>query len=308
MICTSALDLVRQTPLVALDRVHTGPGRIVAKAEFMLPGGSMKDRSAWAILSAAKADGRLRPGMTVVEMTSGNMGAGLAVVCAVLGHPLVLIMSAGNSAARVRMLEGLGAKVVLVPQVDGSPGQVTGADISAASAVALSYSGKCNGFLVDQFNAAEPISAHQHETGAELIEQAGMPIAAWVASVGTGATFMGVARALKAVRETTRCYAVEPQGSQPLAGFFVDKPRHIIQGIGYGTVPPHWEPNLCDGTMAVSDEEAESWRVRLAWEEGLYVGYSAAANVCAASRLLASGILGSNAVVATILCDTGMKY
>jgi cysteine synthase A len=119
---------------------------------------------------------------------------------------------------------------------------------------------------------------------------------------------MVVARALKAVRETTRCYAVGPQGSLPRARCFVDKPRHVIHGIRYGTVPRQWEPNLCNGTMAVCDEEAESWRVRLDCEEGLYVGYSDAANVCAASRLLVSGILGSNAVVATILCDTGLKY
>ncbi len=136
MILSSALDAIGDTPLIALDRVHAGPGRLLAKAEFLQPGGSVKDRAARAILLAARADSRLASKQPVVEMTSGNMGAGLAVACAALGHPLVVTMSAGNSPARARMLEGLGAEVVLVPQVDGTPGKVTGADIEAAAAVA----------------------------------------------------------------------------------------------------------------------------------------------------------------------------
>src|SRR3546814_10290208 len=132
MLAASAIELIGGTPLIALDRIYTGPGRIIAKAEFLLPGGSVKDRAAKAILLAAREDGRLKPGMPVVEMTSGNMGAGLAVACAALGHPLVVTMSAGNSPARAKMLGGLGAEVVLIAQVDGSPGQVTGSDVNAA--------------------------------------------------------------------------------------------------------------------------------------------------------------------------------
>src|SRR5581483_1958468 len=124
MLASSAIEAIGKTPLIALDRIHTGAGRIVAKAEFLQPGGSVKDRAAKAILLAARADGRLKPGTRVVEMTSGNMGAGLAVACAALGHPLTVTMSAGNSPARAKMLEGLGAEVALIPQVDGEPGQV----------------------------------------------------------------------------------------------------------------------------------------------------------------------------------------
>ena len=141
-ITTSALDLIYNTPLLALDRIHAGHGRLLAKAEFLQPGGSVKDRAARAILLAAKADGRQQPGASVVEMTSWNMGAGLAVACAVLGHPLVVTMSAGNSAQRARMLEALGAEVVLVPQVDGAPGQVTGADVAAAADIAQRLRGR----------------------------------------------------------------------------------------------------------------------------------------------------------------------
>jgi cysteine synthase A len=304
----SALDLIGRTPLVALDRVHAGPGRIVAKAEFLQPGGSVKDRAAKAIVLAAREDGRLKPGMPVVEMTSGNMGAGLAVVCAALGHPFIATMSAGNSPARARMMEGLGARVVLVPQVDGTPGQVTGADVAAAADAAAQIARDGGGYYVDQFNASEGIIAHETTTGPEILEQFGGPVDGWVAAVGTGCTFIGVARALKAANPVTLCAAVEPEGSEPLAGKEVVKARHIVQGTGYGLVPPHWDTGLMDLSLTVTDAEVEYWHRQLAVMEGLYVGYSAAANVCAAAKLLRSGRLKVDATVATLLCDTGLKY
>ena len=304
----SALDLIGRTPLVALDRVHSGPGRIVAKAEFLQPGGSVKDRAAKAIVLAAREDGRLKPGMPVVEMTSGNMGAGLAVVCAALGHPFIATMSAGNSPARARMMEGLGARVILVPQVDGTPGQVTGADVAAAADVAAQIARDGGGYYVDQFNAFEGIVAHETTTGPEILEQFGGPVDGWVAAVGTGCTFIGVARALKAANPATLCAAVEPEGSEPLAGKEVAKARHIVQGTGYGLVPRHWDAGLMDLSLTVTDAEVEYWHRQLAVVEGLYVGYSAAANVCAAAKLLRSGRLKAGATVATVLCDTGLKY
>ena len=304
----SALDLIGRTPLIALDRVHSGPGRIVAKAEFLQPGGSVKDRAAKAIVLAAREDGRLEPGMPVVEMTSGNMGAGLAVVCAALGHPFIATMSAGNSPARARMMEGLGAKVVLVPQIDGTPGQVTGADVAAAADAAAQIARDGGGYYVDQFNASEGIVAHETTTGPEILEQFGGPVDGWVAAVGTGCTFIGVARAVKAANPATLCAAVEPEGSEPLAGKQVVKARHIVQGTGYGLVPPHWDTGLMDLSLTVTDAEVEHWHRQLAVMEGLYVGYSAAANVCAAAKLLGSGRLKAEATVATVLCDTGLKY
>src|SRR5215212_6377283 len=126
MLFRSVLDLIGSTSLLELSRIHRGPGRIFAKAEFLNPGGSMKDRAALQIVRDAEAEGRLRPGQTVVEMTSGNMGAGLAVVCGATGHPFVAIMSRGNSPARRAQMEAFGAEVVLVDQVNGSPGRVTG--------------------------------------------------------------------------------------------------------------------------------------------------------------------------------------
>jgi cysteine synthase len=253
----SVLDLIGRTALVALDRVHPEPGRIVAKAEFLQPGGSMKDRVARAILESARADGRLAPGEVVVEMTSGNMGAGLAVVCAALGHPLVVTMSAGNSPQRARMLEALGAEVVLVPQVDGAPGRVTGADIAAAATAAHEIAAARNGFFVDQFNAPEGPRAHE-ETGAEIWQQADGRVDGFVTCVGTGATFVGIARALKSRNADVVCAAVEPEGSEPLAGKGVRKPQHLLQGTGYGAVPPQWQAALMDLSIAVSDADAEA--------------------------------------------------
>lgn len=304
----SVLDLIGRTPLIALDRIHDGSGRIVAKAEFLQPGGSVKDRAAKAILLAARNDGRLKPGMAVIEMTSGNMGAGLAVVCAALGHPFIATMSAGNSPARARMMEGLGARVILIPQVDGTPGRVTGADVVAAAEAAARISRDEGAFYVDQFNAMEGTAAHETTTGPEILDQVGGRLDGWVAAVGTGCTFMGVARALKASNPAILCAAVEPEGSEPLAGKKVIKAQHIVQGTGYGLVPPHWEAGLIDLSLTVTDAEVEYWHRRLAAREGLYVGYSAAANVCVAAKLLRSGQLRENATVATILCDTGLKY
>ena len=304
----STLDLIGRTPLVALDRAYDGPGRIVAKAEFLQPGGSVKDRAAKAIILAARRDGRLKPGMPVVEMTSGNMGAGLAVVCAALGHPFIATMSAGNSPAPARMMEGLGARVVLIPQVDGTPGQVTGADVAAAADAASQIARDDSGYYVDQFNASEGIVAHETTIGPEILEQFGGTVDGWVAAVGTGCTFMGVARALKAANPATLCAAVEPEGSEPLAGKRIVKARHIVQGTGYGLVPPHWDAGLMDVSLTVTDAEVEHWHRRLAIMEGLYVGYSTAANVCAATKLLGSGRLNTDATVATVLCDSGLKY
>jgi len=304
----SALDLIGRTPLIALDRIHNGPGRLLAKAEFMQPGGSVKDRAARAIVLAAREDGRLAPGASVVEMTSGNMGAGLAVACAALGHPLVVTMSAGNSPQRARMLEALGAEVVLVPQVNGAPGQVTGADVNAAADAAQRIATERCGYYVDQFHASEGVQAHRETTGPEIWEQSSGRVDAWVAAVGTGATFLGVSAALRERNPRVICAAVEPEGCQPLAGLLITRHRHLIQGTSYGSVPPHWIGSQMDLSIPVTDEEVERWRRLLATKEGLHVGYSAAANVCATVALLSSGRLAADANAVTVLCDTGMKY
>ncbi len=304
----NALDLIGNTPLIALQRLHTGPGMIYAKAEFMQPGASVKDRAARQIIRDAYASGQLRAGQPVVEMTSGNMGAGLAVVCNVLGNPFIAVMSEGNSPERVKMLAGLGARVVLTKQVDGVPGQVTGADIHAAVIRAKEIAAEQNAYYVDQFNNPGSTRAHEQTTGPEIWEALGGKLDALVAAVGSGGTFVGTSRFLKRMKPAIFCAAVEPTGSEVLAGKPVTKPRHLLQGTGYGSVPPHWDPALADAFLAITDDEAVNYKQRLAETEGLYVGYSAAANVCAAVKLIASGKLGADPQVVTLLCDTGLKY
>lgn len=272
----------------------------------MQPGGSVKDRAARAAVENARARGVLASGQTVVEMTSGNMGAGLAVVCGALGHPFIAVMSAGNSPERARMMRGLGAEVVLVPQVEGTPGRVTGADIVAAAERAHTLAREHGAWYVDQFNNGDCFAAHELGTGPEL--RAACPrIDAFVACVGSGATLIGTLRDLKRHDPAVLGVAVEPSGAAILSGEPVTKPAHLLQGTGYGIVPPLWDAALVDAFAAVHDDEAASERAALG-RAGLYVGFSSGANVAAARQLLASGRLRDGAVVATVLCDSGLKY
>jgi cysteine synthase A len=152
-----------------------------------------------------------------------------------------------------------------------------------------------------QFNAHEGVLAHETTVGPEIWTQAGGKVDAWVAAVGSGAIFIEVATALRQRNPRILCAAVEPAGCQPLAGLTVEKTRHLLQGTSYGSAPPHWDASLMDVSLPVDDDEVEHWRQMVATREGLHVGYSAAANVCAASGLLRSGLLPVDAVVATVL-------
>lgn len=304
----SSLSLIGDTPLIELKRIYDGPGRLLAKVEFVQPGGSVKDRAALQIVRDAYNNGNLKAGQPVVEMTSGNMGAGLAVVCAVFGNPFIAVMSEGNSPERAKMLRGLGAEVVLTPQVDGNPGQVTGRDIATATAIAKQIAIDRKAFYVDQFNNPSSVLAHEKTTGPEIWNQTNYKINAFVASVGSGGTFVGTAKFLKSQNSRVQCFVVEPNGAEILAGKELVKPRHMLQGTGYGSTPPHWAPDLASGFLSVTDDEAMALRNDLAKKEGLFVGFSAAANVAASLKLLRSDLVPNNSIVVTILCDTGMKY
>jgi cysteine synthase A len=198
--------------------------------------------------------------------------------------------------------------VVLAPQVSGGPGRVTGADVEAAEELARGIALERDAFYVDQFANDDCPRAHEETTGPEIWEDTGGRLDAFVCAVGSGATLIGTARFLRGRAPQIRCGAVEPTRAAILATGKVDDPRHTLQGTGYGLVPPHWDPSLVDLYLQVDDETAQAWRLRLAHEEGLYVGSSAAANVAAAAALLGSGELGDSATVVTILCDTGLKY
>jgi cysteine synthase A len=268
----------------------------------------MKDRAALRIIRDAESSGRLVAAQTVVEMTSGNMGAGLAVVCAATGHPFVAVMSRGNSPARARQMEALGADVVLVEQVNGSLGRVTGRDLEAAVQRARALAAERSAFYVDQFNNPSGVRAHEATTGREIWEQTGGAVDAFVCAVGTGASLVGAGTHLRSRSKDVRIYAVEPATSRPLAGLPVESAQHVLQGTGYGAVPPLWRGFTADGHLAVTDEEAIACQRDLGRLEGLFVGFSSAANVCAAIELAASGELGPSPTITTLLCDTGLKY
>jgi len=304
----SILETIGKTPLVALDRLAAGlPGRVLVKIEAVNPGASIKDRAALRIIEEAEAEGSLKAGGTVVELTSGNMGAGLAIACAVKGYKMIAVMSAGNSIERRKMLIGLGAEVVLVPQAAGSkPGQVSGEDLALVEEHTQQLVKELGAFRPNQFHNPANARAHELSTGLEIWEQTEGKVAAFVAIVGSGGTFIGTARALKERNPTIKCYAVEPATAAILAGQPITNSSHRLQGAGYNLIPPLWDTALCDGFLGIGDEEATETARVLARREGIFGGFSGGANVAAALRLAKEATLGD--LIVTVICDSGLKY
>ena len=292
------LAAIGGTPLVELARFGRSlDGRILAKLEYLNPGASKKDRIALQMIEDAESDGRLGAGQTVVELTSGNTGTGLAIVCAVKGYRFVAVMSAGNSVERARMMRGLGAEVVLVPQAAGSlAGQVSGEDLALVEQATERIVRERGAFRADQFRLDSNFRAHYLHTGPEILAQSPYPVDVFCDFAGSGGTFAGCAAALKEANPATRCFLVEP-----------DRAQHQIQGGGYGIDPlPQIRPEQVDGVLRVSDEEAIEGTRRLARTEGIFAGFSSGANLAAASRLLDGEFRGKTAVV--LICDSGLKY
>ncbi len=291
------LELVGDTPLIRINSL-TGPedAELWGKAECDNPLGSVKDRICLAMIDAAERDGKLKAGMTVVEPTSGNTGIGLAMVCAVKGYHLVLVMPETMSIERRRLLKALGADVVLTPGSEGMSGAVRRAE----EIVAL----EANGFMPQQFeNPANP-EIHRRTTAEEIWAATGGKIDAFVAGVGTGGTLTGVGEVLKSRKPDVQIIAVEPEASPVLSG---GKPGpHKIQGIGAGFVPKVLNMEIVDRVIQVSNEDAAATSRGLASREAVLVGFSAGANCFAGARVAKE--LGKGKVVVTILCDTGERY
>jgi cysteine synthase A len=305
----STVEAIGETPLIELSRLTRGTGgRILAKLDYLNPGFSKKDRIARQIIEDAEGAGLLQPGQTVVELTSGNTGTGLAIVCAVKGYPFVAVMSRGNSVERARMMSALGAEVVLVDQLPGSrPGQVSGGDLELVEREAMRIVSARNAFRADQFRLLSNVRAHYLNTGPEFIRQSGGRIDAFCDFAGTGGTFAGCAAAFKEFNPAIQCFLVEPEGAAALAGEPVTYPGHRIQGGGYSmTDLPLLRPEHIDGYLKVSDSDAVRMARRLAREEGIFAGFSSGANVAAAFQLLESGFKGRT--VAVVMCDSGLKY
>ncbi len=296
-IAESVLDLIGDTPLLRLRRVApAGGARLLAKLESLNPAGSVKDRIALAMVEEAEREGRLRPGDTIVEPTSGNTGVGLAMVAAVRGYHLILTMPEDMSPERRALLKRYGAEVVLTPAIEGMSGAVFAAEELVRQHPAY--------FMPQQFvNPANP-DVHRRTTAQEILKATGGEVDAFVAGVGTGGTITGVGQVLRREVPGVRIVAVEPAASPVLQGGRF-RP-HGIQGIGASFVPGVLDRSLLDEIIGVHDADAQRMAGRLAREEGLLVGISAGANVVAALQVGAR--LGPGRTVVTILPDTGERY
>jgi cysteine synthase A len=311
MIHKDAASLIGRTPVVELSRLTQGlRGAIYAKIEFLNPGASKKDRIARQMIDEALTDGRLKPGQTVIELTSGNTGTGLAIVCAARGLKFIAVMSLGNSVERRRMIEGLGARVELVPQAPGSPpGQVSGEDLERVRLRAEELTKELGAYRCDQFRDEANVRAHELGTAEEIWVDLAGKINTFCDFVGSGGTFVGVSRGLKRRDPSIRCHAVEPSTAAVLSGKPVTRANHRIQGGGYSMRPPLWDERLVDGSVVVTDEEAVRWARELGRVEGIFGGFSAGANVAAAMRLLqASQAAADPARVVLLVNDSGLKY
>jgi cysteine synthase A len=289
MLTDNILELIGNTPLVRLKGQN-----VYAKAEFLNPGGSIKDRVAVAMLEAARRDGKLGPDTIVCEPTSGNTGIGLALVGRLLGYRVRIVMPEGMSEERKKLIRALGADLVLIPDREGIAGAVRRVGEMAAEDPHI--------FVPQQFeNPANP-RVHYEQTARELWRQMSGTIACFVAGVGSGGTLQGVGKFLKEQNKNTRIVAVEPENRSALLGH--EPGLHQIQGIGDGFVPAILDVALVDEVVEVSDEDAIETTRQLARDYGLLVGISSGANVWAA-RQLAQRIAGP---VATVLPDRAERY
>ncbi len=290
-------ELIGNTPLVRLNRIsREGSATIYAKVEYFNPGGSVKDRICLNMINEAERQGRLKPGATIVEPTSGNTGIGLALISAVRGYKLILVMPESMSLERASLLSSYGAQLVLTAAWEGMKGSIKEAESLAAA--------NPESFMPDQFSKPANPAMHRKTTAVEIWEAMEGRIDAFVAAVGTGGTITGCGEVFKERNPKIKVIAVEPAGSPVLSGG--DPGPHRIQGIGAGFIPKVLNRSILDGVMTVTDEEAFQTAKLLAKKEGLLVGISSGANVAAAQKVAAE--LGPDKNVVTILCDTGERY
>jgi cysteine synthase B len=289
-------SLVGATPLVRLRRVGAElPGiRIYAKCEFANPGGSVKDRPALRMIEAALADGRLVPGRTLVDSTSGNTGVAYAWICAALGIPCTLVMPRNVSAARKRIASAFGASIVFSDPLEGSDGAIR-------KVRAMVEAEPERWFYPDQYGNEENPRAHEHGTAVEIAEALDGQVAAFAAGIGTGGTVMGTSRGLRRLAPGVRCFAVEPE--EPLHG--LEGLKHMASSI----VPAIYREGELDGKLAMATAEGWAMAERLGREEGLRVGHSAGAAVAGALRIARRmAEAGERGNVVTVLPDRADRY
>lgn len=313
----SVLDLIGNTPMLELHRLKAElqlEGRLLVKCDLSNPGLSKKDRVALWMIQEAVRLGQLQPGQTVVEMTSGNTGTGLALVCAALGHPFVAVMSSGNTPERAAHMRALGAEVVLIDQLSESiSGQVTGDDLKLVEVEADRLTIQRNAFRAGQFSNTANVLAHEQTTGPEMWEQSSGEIDVFVDCIGTSGTFTGISRYLKSRNQAIKCYVVEPESSAVLKNHgqlsMIPPEGHKIQGAGYAKNDeklPLFDRSLADGFITVTDDQAIHSARLLARCEGIMGGFSTGAHLAAAVELLRTTQKGKT--IAFVICDSGLKY
>ncbi|MEI7880586.1 MAG: cysteine synthase A [bacterium] len=290
--------LIGNTPLVRIKRYFAeSPARIFGKLESRNPGASVKDRIALAMIEAAEAEGRIHPGDTLIEPTSGNTGIGLAMVGAIKGYQVILTMPESMSMERRKLLRAYGAEIVLTPAKEGMKGAIAHA--------ALLLKNIPGAFMPSQFsNPANP-AVHYKTTGPEIWSALNGKVDVLVAGVGTGGTLSGAGRFLKEKNPAIRVVAVEPDASAVLSGGTPGP--HMIQGIGAGFVPDNYHRDVVDEVLQVSGQAAINCAKKVARTDGLLVGISAGGNILAAGMLAARPEFADKNIV-TILCDTGERY
>jgi cysteine synthase A len=295
------LQTIGNTSMVQLRKVVPPKcADVFVKLEWENPTGSMKDRMALAVISRAEADGRLKPGDTVLEYTGGSTGASLALVCAAKGYGIRIVTSDAFSPEKRDQMTALGAELTLVPSEGGLTTKKLILDMIET---ARRLSREPRTYWTDQLNNFDSIAGY-HLLGEEIWSQTGGKIDAFVHCVGTAASLRGVAFVLKRHRQAVKTVAVEPAESSVLLG---GRPGpHKIEGVGIGYVPPLWDPTLVDEILAVRTEDAKAMARRLAREEALFAGTSSGANVIAAIRVAER--LGPGAKVVTLMVDSGLKY
>jgi cysteine synthase A len=295
------LECIGNTSLLPLRRIlPANRARILLKIESENPTGSMKDRMALAMVAAAEADGRLKPGGAVVEYTGGSTGVSLALVCAVKGHPLHIVTSDAFAREKLDHMRLLGAKLQVITSDSGRMTEKLTRDMIAAAGMVARETGA---YLTDQMQNTDQLAAY-HAMAEEIWIDAGEKIDGFVQSVGTAASLRGIAEELRRRDAKIAIVAVEPTESPVLSGGTTG--AHKIDGIGAGYVVPLWRPDIADTIERVSTEEASAMALRLAREEGVFAGTSTGANVIAALRL--ADRLAPGATIVTVMCDTGMKY
>ncbi len=294
---------IGQTPLVRVNRIITGPASVYAKLEFRNPLMSVKDRIGLAMIEAGIEQGQITPETTIIEPTSGNTGIALAFVCAARGLRLILTMPESMSVERRRVLQALGAELVLTPAAEGMPGAIRKAEELVKSLPAA--------FMPQQFrNPANP-EIHRRTTAEEIWRDTDGKADILVAGVGTGGTITGVGEVIKGRKADFRCVAVEPADSpvltQTLAGEPIGPGPHKIQGIGAGFVPEVLNLDVIDEVITVSNDDAFDWARRAARQEGILCGISSGAALCAASQV-ARRPENAGKLIVVILASAGERY